>query len=158
MEGNGSKHDSSSSASDSIWTTEDNLDNMASKQDCSRKSTSGSKNSSHRKTPTSRKSDRISLNVNNENANPVNVVSDAAGPSGVNQGPSGESAGCSVVKNHQIDSGEISEKGDVIKDKTLITNSVGNDYGSSFSDTTSSGKFTLFYSAGTTVLNSRIVF
>ena len=131
---------------------------MASKQDCSRKSTSGSKNSSHRKTPTSRKSDRISLNVNNENANSVNVVSDAAGPSGVNQGPSGESAGCSVVKNHQIDSGEVSEKGDVIKDKTLITNSVGNDYGSSFSDTTSSGKFTLFYSAGTTVLNSRIVF
>ena len=85
----------------------------------------------------------------------MNVVSDAAGPSGVNQGPSGESG----VKNHQIDSGAVSAKGDVTKDKTLITNSVGNDYGSSFSDTTSSGKFTRFLdSTGTNVLNGKIMF
>ena len=70
----------------------------------------------------------------------MNVVSEAAGPSGVNQGPSEKSG----VKNHQIDSSAVSGKGDDIKDKTLITNSVGNDYGSSFSDTTSSGKFTRF--------------
>ena len=144
MEGNGSKHDSSSSTSDSIWTTEDNLDNIASKQDCSRKSTSGSKNSSHRKTPTSRKSDRTLVNVNSENANPVNIVSDAAGPSSVNQNPSGETSGCVIVKTHQADSDAVSQNDDVTKDKTLTTNSTGNDYGSSFSDTTSSSKVTRF--------------
>ena len=127
---------------------------MASKQDCSRKSTSESKNSSHRKISTSRKSDMISVNVNNENTNTVNEASGAAGPSSANQGPSGESSGSLVVKNHQAHSDAVSDKSDVTKDKTLTANSSGKDDGSSFSDTTSSGEFTRFrYSSGITVVN-----
>ena len=97
------------------------------------------------------------MNVNSENANPVNVVSDAAGPSSVNQGPSGESSGCVIVKNNQADSDAVSEKGHVAKDKTLTTNSTGNDYGSSFSDSTSSGKVTRFLSLfGKTAFNGKM--
>ena len=98
------------------------------------------------------------MNVNSENANPVNIVSDAAGSSSVNQNPSGEASGCVIVKTHQADSDTVSQKGDVAKDKTLTTNSTVNDYGSSFSDTTSSGKVTRFFTARVRSTTGKVMF
>ena len=142
LEGSGSKRDSSSSDTDSFWTTEDNIDNMASRQngaeENSRKSTSGTENKavSERKTPISGKS---STRDRHEKENPADNI---AGPSNGKQYSAGESNGLEPPLHNSLQDAVCQMKISWKKINAKPAALIGDGAASSFTDTTTSGKCT----------------